>query len=148
MSDHLLPMPLTARSVHLYVDMQRLFSAGGPGLPHGWTRSCRSWGALASRYPERTVFTRFIPPERLEQMPGMWRRYYARWRVASRKILPVELLELMPPLAAGDNHRQDTLFRLRRTRANYPPTTPRGGHSARLGVRDRCLRAGDRARRG
>jgi nicotinamidase-related amidase len=120
MSDHLLPMPLTARSVHLYVDMQRLFSAGGPGLPHGWTRSCRSWGALASRYPERTVFTRFIPPERLEQMPGMWRRYYARWRVASRKILPVELLELMPPLAAlcppATIIDKDTLFRLRRTR--------------------------------
>ena len=30
----------------------------------------------------------------------MWRRYYARWRVATREILPAELLELMPPLAA------------------------------------------------
>ena len=56
--------------------------------------------ALASRHPERTIFTRFIPPERPEQMPGMWRRYYARWRVATREVLPLELLELMPPLAA------------------------------------------------
>ena len=32
-------------------------------------------------------------------MPGMWRRYYARWRVATREVLPLELLELMPPLA-------------------------------------------------
>jgi nicotinamidase-related amidase len=56
--------------------------------------------ALARRHPERTIFTRFIPPERPEQMPGMWRRYYARWRVATREVLPLELLQLMPPLAA------------------------------------------------
>jgi nicotinamidase-related amidase len=56
--------------------------------------------ALASRHPERTVFTRFIPPARPEQMPGTWGRYYTRWRVATREVLPLELLELMPPLAA------------------------------------------------
>jgi nicotinamidase-related amidase len=55
--------------------------------------------ALASRHPERTVFTRFIPPARSEQMPGMCQRYYERWRVATRDVLPLELLELMPPLA-------------------------------------------------
>ena len=56
--------------------------------------------ALANRHPERTVFTRFIPPARPEQMPGMWRRYYERWRIATREALPLELLRLMPPLAA------------------------------------------------
>ena len=54
--------------------------------------------ALANRHPERTVFTRFIPPERPGQMPGMWRRYYTRWRVATRECLDLRLLELMPPL--------------------------------------------------
>jgi nicotinamidase-related amidase len=85
---------------------------------------------LASRHPERTIFTRFIPPERPQQMPGMWRRYYARWRVATREVLPLELLEVMPALAAlcppATIIRQDTLFRLRRTRADHPPTAPRG----------------------
>ena len=100
MSDHLLPIPLTERSVHLCVDMQRLFSADGP-WPTPWTDKVLPVAAvLASRHPERTVFTRFIPPERPEEMPGMWRRYYARWRVATREVLPLELLELMPPLAA------------------------------------------------
>ena len=33
-------------------------------------------------------------------MPGMWRRYYMRWRVATRERLDLQLLELMPPLAA------------------------------------------------
>ena len=56
--------------------------------------------ALANHHPERTVFTRFIPPARAEQMPGMWRRYYERWRMATREALPLELLKLMPPLAA------------------------------------------------
>jgi nicotinamidase-related amidase len=55
---------------------------------------------LANRHPERTVFTRFIPAARPEQMPGMWRRYYTCWRVATREVLNLELLELMPPLAA------------------------------------------------
>jgi nicotinamidase-related amidase len=56
--------------------------------------------ALANRHPERTIFTRFIPPRRPEQMPGTWRRYYERWRIATREALPLELLKLMPPLAA------------------------------------------------
>jgi nicotinamidase-related amidase len=100
MSDHLLPIPLTERSVHLCVDMQRLFSADGPWPTPWMDKVLPVVVALASRHPERTIFTRFIPPERPEQMPGMWRRYYARWRVATREVLPLELLQLMPPLAA------------------------------------------------
>jgi nicotinamidase-related amidase len=100
MSDHLLPVPLTERSVHLCVDMQRLFSAGGPWPTPWMDKVLPVVAALARRHPERTIFTRFIPPERPEQMPGMWRRYYARWRVATREVLPLELLQLMPPLAA------------------------------------------------
>jgi nicotinamidase-related amidase len=100
MSDHLLPVPLTERSVHLCVDMQRLFSADGPWPTPWMDKVLPVVVALASRHPERTIFTRFIPPERPEQMPGMWRRYYARWRVATRAVLPPELLQLMPPLAA------------------------------------------------
>jgi nicotinamidase-related amidase len=54
---------------------------------------------LAGRHPERTVFTRFIPPERASDMPGMWQRYYTRWRGATREHLDRALLELQPPLA-------------------------------------------------
>jgi nicotinamidase-related amidase len=56
--------------------------------------------ALAGRFPERTVFTRFIPPEKPEDTPGLWRSYYVRWRNVTREHLPPALLELMPPLAA------------------------------------------------
>jgi nicotinamidase-related amidase len=55
---------------------------------------------LAGRHPERTLFTRFIPPERHDELPGMWQRYYTRWRLATREQFDLDLLELMPPLAA------------------------------------------------
>jgi len=100
MSDQLLPFPLTERSVHLCVDMQRIFSAEGPWPTPWMERVLPVVVTLASRHPERTVFTRFIPPERPEQMPGMWRHYYQRWRTATREFLNLGLLDLMPPLAA------------------------------------------------
>jgi nicotinamidase-related amidase len=33
-------------------------------------------------------------------MPGMWQRYYTRWRATTRERLDPQLLELMAPLAA------------------------------------------------
>jgi nicotinamidase-related amidase len=54
---------------------------------------------IAERFPARTVFTRFITPERPEGMPGMWQRYYRRWRETTRDRLDPSLLELAPPLA-------------------------------------------------
>ena len=99
MGDRLLPLPLTERVVHLCVDMQRIFSAEGPWPTPWMDRVLPVAAALANRHPERTVFTRFIPPARPDQMPGMWQRYYARWRVATRERLDLRLVELMPPLA-------------------------------------------------
>jgi nicotinamidase-related amidase len=119
MSDQLLPLPLTERSVHLCVDMRRIFSAEGPWPTPWMNKVLPVTAALASRHPERTVFTRFIPPARPEQMPGMWQRYYERWRVATRDVLPLELLELMPPLATFCP--PDPLFGLRRTGADRSP---------------------------
>jgi nicotinamidase-related amidase len=100
MSDQLLPLPLTERSIHLCIDMQRIFSADGPWPTPWMKRVLPVVAALAGRHPERTVFTRFIPPGCPEQMPGMWQRSYARWRSATRERLDVRLLELMPPLSA------------------------------------------------
>jgi nicotinamidase-related amidase len=66
--------------------------------------------ALANRHPERTVFTRFIPPERPDRMPGMWRRYYTRWRVATRECLDLRLCAaLCPPATVIDKTRYSAL---------------------------------------
>jgi nicotinamidase-related amidase len=92
--------PLTPQTVHLCVDMQRLFSSEGLWPTPWMDRVLPIVTELAARHPTRTVFTRFITPGRANEMPGMWRRYYERWDNATRAKLPTELLELMPPLRA------------------------------------------------
>jgi nicotinamidase-related amidase len=91
--------PLTARSVHLCVDMQRLFTDEGPWPTPWMPRVIPVVAEIAGRFPERTVFTRFITPERPEQMPGVWRRYYEKWRSVTREFVDPGLLELVPALA-------------------------------------------------
>jgi nicotinamidase-related amidase len=99
MATDLLPEPLSQRMVHLCVDMQRIFAPGGPWSTPWMPRVLPLVAEIAGRFPERTVFTRFITPARADDMPGMWRRYYEKWRAATREKLDPELLELLPPLA-------------------------------------------------
>ena len=99
MADGLHSYPLTPRTVHLCVDMQRIFSAEGIWATPWMDRVLPVVAELAGRYPERTVFTRFITPNRPDDMPGMWQRYYTRWKEATREHLDPALLELLPPLA-------------------------------------------------
>jgi nicotinamidase-related amidase len=79
--------------------MQRIFSAEGPWPTPWMDRVLPVVTELASRHPEQTVFTRFIPPERATDMPGMWQRYYTRWKAATREQLDPALMELLAPLA-------------------------------------------------
>jgi nicotinamidase-related amidase len=55
--------------------------------------------AIAGRFPERTIFTRFITPHRPDQMPGSWQRYYQKWRSTTREQMDPRLLDLLPALA-------------------------------------------------
>jgi nicotinamidase-related amidase len=93
-----MPFELTGASVHLCVDMQRLFAPDGPWPTPWMERVLPRVARLAERFSERTVFTRFITPERPDAMPGAWRAYYARWRDMTRDHLDPHLLELVPPL--------------------------------------------------
>jgi nicotinamidase-related amidase len=81
------------------MDMQRIFSAEGPWPTPWMDRVLPVVTEIAARHPERTVFTRFIPPGRPHDMPGMWQRYYTRWRQATRENIAPHLLELLEPLA-------------------------------------------------
>jgi nicotinamidase-related amidase len=99
MADHLLPAPLTERTVHLCIDMQRIFSSEGPWATPWMGKVLPVIAAIAERFPERTVFTRFITPQMPADMPGMWRCYYEHWRDATRARLDPPMLDLVPPLA-------------------------------------------------
>jgi nicotinamidase-related amidase len=54
---------------------------------------------IAGRFPERTIFTRFITPHHPRDLPGTWQRYYAKWENTVRAQLDSRLLELLPQLA-------------------------------------------------
>jgi nicotinamidase-related amidase len=99
MADKLLATPIPERAVHLCIDMQRIFSSDGPWATPWMDRVLRVVVALAERFPDRTVFTRFLTPRRPEGLPGMWRRYYEKWRDATRERIDERLLDLMPELA-------------------------------------------------
>lgn len=93
-----LTRPLSKGTLHLCIDMQRLFSAEGPWVTPWIDRVLPVVAEIAGRFPERTVFTRFITPYRPEDMAGGWRRYYERWRETTREYIDIEMLELLPPL--------------------------------------------------
>ncbi|MBX9830077.1 MAG: cysteine hydrolase [Xanthobacteraceae bacterium] len=99
MADALLPIPLTEKTVHLCIDMQRIFAPGGPWATPWMGRVLPVVTEIAGRFPARTVFTRFMTPQQPENMPGMWQRYYRRWRETTRDRIDSALLELVPPLA-------------------------------------------------
>ena len=93
------PYPLTPKTVHLCLDMQRIFSPEGPWATPWMERVLPVVTSIASRYPERTVFTRFLTPREPTDMPGMWQRYYSRWQQTTRDRIDPALLELVSPLA-------------------------------------------------
>lgn len=90
--------PLGERTVHLCIDMQNLFAEGTPWHTPWMKRVLPAVVALAERHPERTIFTRFIPPAEPEEMHGAWRRYWRRWEELTRKAIPPDLVDLVPEL--------------------------------------------------
>jgi nicotinamidase-related amidase len=85
-------------AVHLCVDMQRLFSLEGPWAAPWMEKAIPSVVRLTAHAPERTVFTRFIPPASAADARGMWREYYRKWENVTRDRLDPALLDLVPNL--------------------------------------------------
>ena len=98
MTDQLQHGPLANSTAHLCVDMQNLFAEDTPWRAP-WMDRVRPMAARLARHrPDRTVFTRFIPPDRPEDAPGTWRRYFSRWRELTGERIDPRLLELVPEL--------------------------------------------------
>ena len=95
----LLHGPLSPRTVHLCLDMQKLFAPGGPWATPWMERVLPIVVQLCERLSERTVFTRFIPPATSDEEVGAWRRYYRRWQDVTRQRLAPGTLDLIPELA-------------------------------------------------
>jgi len=91
--------PIGPNAVHLCVDMQRLFGPGGPWHVPWAAKVLPAIHDLARFHPERTIFTRFIPPRDLASATGCWRRYYQKWPGILGESLPPAQLDLLPELA-------------------------------------------------
>jgi nicotinamidase-related amidase len=86
-------------AAHLCLDMQNIFARGGVWETPWMERVLPTISEICARYRERTVFTRFITPERPEDRRGQWQAYFAKWQQATRGSLPPHALDLVPELA-------------------------------------------------
>lgn len=86
-------------AVHLCIDMQRIFGKGGVWQTPWMERVLPVVAQIAERYRTHTIFSRFITPERPDQLSGQWQQYYRHWKAATREHLQPGQLELMPSLA-------------------------------------------------
>src|SRR5215475_9206337 len=91
---------LGAGTVHVAVDMQRLFGDATAWHVPSLATVIEPIAALARRHPAQTIFTRFITPDRADDAPGSWRRYYRRWPMVLRDNIDATLLDLVEPLTA------------------------------------------------
>ena len=106
-------------------DWQRIFSSDGPWPTPWMERVLPAVTRIAERFPERTVFTRFITPAMPADATGRWRSYYEKWRETTRDRLDPRLLELMPP----------SRHSFRRHACSTSPFTP---HSRDISSTDIC----------
>jgi nicotinamidase-related amidase len=86
-------------AAHLCIDMQNIFAKGGVWETPWMERVLPVISQIAARYRERTVFTRFITPERPEDRRGQWRVYFTKWERATRGDLAPGALDIVPALA-------------------------------------------------
>ncbi len=86
-------------TVHVCVDMQRMFAEDTDWHTPWMERVRPVVQQLASRIPDRTIFTRFIPAERPGESVGRWKNYYERWASMTLEQLGPDRVQLLPELA-------------------------------------------------
>ncbi len=99
MDEQIIHGPLSRHTAHLCVDMQNLFRPGAPWATPWFERVLPQVRALVAARPQATIFTRFIPPQRASDLPGVWQKFYQRWAELTREHVNLSLLELTPDLA-------------------------------------------------
>jgi len=89
---------LRTGSLHLCIDMQKLF---GPGAPWHvpWSEAVLpNIISLCELCADKTIFTRFIPPRSPADAVGTWKRYYRKWQNVTLDHLDPDMLNLIEPL--------------------------------------------------
>jgi nicotinamidase-related amidase len=90
---------LDRTAFHIAIDMQLLFAEPTDWFVPWMTGVLPNVTRIAEHAPDRTLFTRFIPPRHPEEMQGAWQDYYRQWNEMTQERLDPRLLELAEPLA-------------------------------------------------
>ncbi|HEX2529456.1 MAG TPA: isochorismatase family cysteine hydrolase [Geminicoccus sp.] len=90
--------PLSERSLHLCVDMQRMFAEDTDWKTPWMARVLPKVVQITEAHPDSTIFTRFIPATRPGEGEGTWKRYYERWSSMTIEQLGQDMIDLMPDL--------------------------------------------------
>ncbi|ESR27017.1 cysteine hydrolase [Lutibaculum baratangense] len=90
--------PIPATAAHVVIDMQRLFAEATEWHTPGLMEIVPPILRLVDHAPERSWFARFLVPERPQDAPGRWRRYYERWSSLTLQAMDPALLDLVAPL--------------------------------------------------
>ncbi len=92
--------PLGAKTVHVVVDVQRLFAEPTdwrvPTLPE----ILPAIETLVRAHPAQTVYTRFLTPQSAADAEGDWQNFYMRWPTVTLDRLKADMLDLVAPLSA------------------------------------------------
>lgn len=90
---------LGAETVHVVVDMQRLFAEATDWRVPGFADILPSILDLVRAHPRHSLYTRFVTPITAEAATGDWRRFYARWPSVLLDRIDRAMLDLVEPLA-------------------------------------------------
>ena len=91
--------PLDARTLHVCIDMQRIFLEPGPWYGPAGLEILPAVKRLLDHAPARACFTRFITAVTPEDAAGSWRRFYRHWHAVTQEEAGAEILDLHPDLA-------------------------------------------------
>ena len=87
-----------AGAVHVAIDMQVVFADHADWGAASTHEILPRIARIAGHRPERTVFTRFLPPKALPDLPGQWSAFYRRWPQILAESGNTALFDLLPVL--------------------------------------------------
>ena len=98
--------PLGADTVHVVVDMQRLFAEETGWRVPDLAALLPPIGKLIAHRPARALYARFITPASIDEAKGAWQSYYRQWPQVIRDRLPEGIFDLVTPLVPHAAPRQ------------------------------------------
>ncbi len=92
--------PIGANTVHVVVDMQRLFAEETGWRVPTLDSILPNVRRLIDHRPERALYTRFVTPPGISGARGVWQSFYRHWPQVTQDRLSADFCDLVEPLAA------------------------------------------------